>query len=492
MEDIDKVVVSDGLVSMVKLHFEAAFKARSVTGMPVAFQKRGFNVQGVVQAPHHECHAASSYYTSGMKDSLIISIDGIGNDTTQYVALGENGKLHSLSYVKKDGVYTRREDGIFRFRKFKKESIYSWGWFYGAITEAIGPWKICQDEGKTMGLAPYGDPNKVPKDEIKKHMYKISPAGFYHDGGQVHYHFGNANVYAEMVEKYGKENMAAAAQKILEEKVITYIKRWMKRTGQKNLCTAGGVFLNVKLNQRIVEECGLDNYWPFPMASDCGLSIGAALLEYHKTNPYKPERLSHLYYGSEYTDQQILEILKRNKISYAPYSVHYIAEALAENKIVAWFQGRMEGGPRALGGRSILMSPLRAENKDIINKYVKFREGFRPFCPSVTEEAHSKYFDGGNEFMIVACNVKTKDIPAVTHVDGTARPQIVTQKDNPKFHQLLSAFGDKTGHPVLLNTSFNVMGEPIIRTPEEAIRCFYGVGLDILVIGNYMIEKGRV
>jgi carbamoyltransferase len=491
MEDVDKIAISDGLTNIVRVHFEVAFKAKSSFGMPVPYQQKGYDVKAVIEIPHHDCHAASAYYTSGLKESLIITIDGIGSDVTQCVYIGSGGKIKPMAYVKTDGVYIRGKDGVFRVRKYKKESIYSWGWFYGSVTEALFA-KPCQDEGKTMGLAPFGDASKVPEREMKEHMYKVQPMGFYHNNGQVYYHFGAADEYTKMIAKYGRENVAASAQKILENKILTYIKRWMKRTGQKNLCTAGGVFLNVKLNQRIMEECGLDNYWPFPLASDSGLSIGAALLEYHKTNPYVPQRLSHLYYGSEYSDQEIEAILKRNKISYQPYSLHRVAEALAENKIVGWFQGKMEGGPRALGNRSILMSPLKAENKDIINKYVKFREGFRPFCPSVTEEAYDKYFyAGANEFMIIACKVRNGSIPAVTHVDKTARPQIVRHKDNPKFHELLTAFGEKTGHPVLLNTSLNVMGEPIIRSPEEAIRCFYGVGIDILVLGNYMIEKGR-
>jgi carbamoyltransferase len=199
--------------------------------------------------------------------------------------------------------------------------------------------------------------------------------------------------------------------------------------------------------------------------------------------------MEHLYFGTGYSNEEIENVLRRNKLSYRPYDVSYVARKLAQNKIVGWFQGRMEGGPRALGGRSILMSPLKAENKDIINSFVKFREGFRPFCPSVTEEAADKYFDGGGEFMITACNVKTQDIPAVTHVDGTARPQIVKQSANPKFHALIDAFGKESGHPVLLNTSMNIMGEPIVRTPEEAIRCFYGVGMDLLVLGDFVLEK---
>lgn len=489
-EDMDSIVMSSGAVGSVIPHVQAAFKAKSTEGIPVSMAEEGFQVDKIGQISHHECHAGSSYYTSGLDKALIISIDGIGEDTTIYVAEGIGKQIRPLYMVKQKAIYLRGKDGVFREHRFKRDKTYSLGWFYGMVTEALG-WRLACDEGKTMGLAPYGNPSVIPCREMLRPMYDYYPSGYYHNDGRVYYHFAGAYEYKKLAEKYGRENLAASAQMILEERVIRFIRKWLKRTGHENLCTAGGVFLNVKLNQKISEEIPLNSYWPFPLASDAGLPIGAALVEYHKkaTTPYVSKRISNIYWGSEYSNAQIEAVLKRNKLAYKPYDVEEIALKLASNKIVGWFQGRMEAGPRALGGRSILMSPLKAENKDIINNSVKFREGFRPFCPSVTAEAASRYFDGGGAYMITACKVLSKDIPAVTHVDGTARPQILRREDNPRYYDLLAKFGTITGHPVLLNTSLNIMGQPIIESPDDAIRCFYGNGLDLLVIGDFVLQK---
>ena len=490
IEDMDSIAISNGIVKSLVPHFQAAFKAQSTVGVPLCARDIGFEVEKITQIDHHEAHAGSAYYTSGFDKALIITIDGVGEDTSILVAEGIGKKIVPLYMVKKTGVYLRQKNGVFRAHTFREDRILSLGWFYGMVTEALG-WRICCDEGKTMGLAPYGDPNVVPYKDMISPMYRYTPTGYYHNDGKVYYHFEGAYSYRKLAETYGRENLAASAQKILEDKVLRMVGKWLKRTGHTNLCTAGGIFLNVKLNQKIAEKWPTLSYWPFPLASDCGVSLGVGLVEYHKkTNlEYKPERIKHIYFGSQYSNEQIKGILDRNKLKYRAYSVDEIAKALADNKIVAWFQGCMEAGPRALGGRSILMSPLKAENKDTINKFVKFREGFRPFCPSVIEEAADRYFDGGGEYMITACRVKTQDIPAVTHVDGTARPQRLKKEANPRFYELLEKFGEITGHPVLLNTSFNVMGEPIIRTPEEAMRCFYGVGIDFLVIGDFVLQK---
>jgi carbamoyltransferase len=418
-------------------------------------------------------------------------VDGIGEETTQSVFIGDGRNIKTIHMVNMDGEYTLQDDGIFSESLFPSKEVRSIGWFYGAVTEALG-WRMCCDEGKTMGLAPYGDPNVIPKTLITNEMFNFGRLGFYSTSGKCYYHFENSEYFEKLAEEYGDANLAASAQKVLEDYVIEIVKKWVGKTGIKTLCVSGGIFMNVKLNQRIATECGLEEFYPFPLCGDTGLSIGMALLDYWGTSKsveYQPKRLKHLYYGPEYTNEEIKGILDLAKLNYRAYDVKEVAKNLAENKIVGWFQGRMEGGPRALGNRSILMSPLRAENKDIINAYVKFRERFRPFCPSVIEEAKDRYFDGGGEFMITACNVKTKDIPAVTHIDGTARPQFVSKETNGKYHELIKQFGEITGHPVLLNTSLNVMGEPICRTPQDALRCFYSGGIDMLVLGDYMLEK---
>ena len=491
IEDLDTIAVSAGISGVIEEHFNVLLKNRSVPWLPVYMSGITHHADDISFVDHHLCHAASGYYTSGYSNALIVSLDGMGEATTHYVAIGEGRSIDPISVITDKDIVLRQADGAARARAFRNPQSFSLGWFYGMATEGLG-WRIACDEGKTMGLAPYGDPDVIPDADIRALMYKRYPEGYYHDAGRVHYHFAGSYGFKALADRYGRENLAASAQRKLEQKVIPFINKWLKRTGQRNLVTAGGVFQNVKLNQRIAEECDVDSYWPFPLSSDTGVSIGAALAESHRRmagEPYTPERVTNLYWGPEYSNQEIEALLVRNKLQYRAYDPDYVASQLAENRIVAWFRGRMEGGPRALGSRSILMSPLRAENKDIINAQVKFREGFRPFCPSVTSEAADRYFDGGGNFMIVACNVRGEAIPAVTHVDGTSRPQFVTRTDNPAFHDLLTRFGGLTGHPVLINTSLNVMGEPIIRTPDQAIRCFYGVGLDLLVIGDFMLEK---
>lgn len=488
--DIDAFVASNGMMGTVGALCRVLLKSSKELGIPISVRERTLDVDRLPLWDHHLSHAAGSYYTSGFSKALVVVLDGIGEETTQSVYLANGKDIKAIQVVTTAGVYTKKDDGTFKEELFPKKFFKSIGWFYGAVTEGLG-WRMCCDEGKTMGLAPYGDPKVIPEGLIREKMYEFGRVGFYSTDGRCYYHFENAEYFKKLADKYGRENLAASAQKILEDEALTIIKEWLEKTGEKNLCVSGGVFMNVKLNQRIAEECALEGFWPFPLCGDTGLSIGSALSEYWKrsTEEYKPERIKHLYYGPGYTDEEIKRVLDLAKLNYRAYDVKYVSQKLAENKIVGWFQGRMEGGPRALGGRSILMSPLRAENKGIINAQVKFREGFRPFCPSVTAEDAGRYFDGGGEFMITACKVKTQDIPAVTHVDGTARPQFVDKDVNPKYHELLSEFGKITGHPVLLNTSLNIMGEPICMTPLQAIRCFYSGGLDLLVLGEYMLEK---
>jgi len=359
-----------------------------------------------------------------------------------------------------------------------------------------------------MGLAPYGDP-KICKSVLDKYfpvfedekLVKESELGdsfFWSENGSTQFHFDEAKEVEKLIEKYGRENIAAEAQRKLEENVMNLVFGWVKKTGVKKVAFAGGVMLNVKLNQRIWNnrENLIEEQHIYPNPGDSGLAVGAALLEYYKHNKFNGFNLDNLYLGPEYTNEEIEKILKIRKLNYQfiDNPSKKAAELLAENKIVAWFQGRMESGPRALGNRSILMSPLKPENKDIINAKVKFREAFRPFCPSLLWEKRDDYLDDCRDefFMITSFNVKPEKwykIPAVVHVDGTVRPQMVKKEVNPLYWNLINEFGKITGEYIILNTSFNIKGEPIINNPREALRCFHDNGLDFLFLGNYLLMK---
>ena len=437
---------------------------------------------------HHLVHAASAYYTRKTNDKcLIFTIDGSGDNISTAIWIGEGNKIElQKSY-------------------FREASI---GWAYSVVTEGLH-WIHGDGEGKTMGLAPYGDPTKMG-DELDKffpvfkddELVRPSDLGkgwYWYESGSVQFHFDEAKEVETLIKKYGRETVAARGQKLLEETIINLVFGWVKKTGIKNVAFSGGVMLNVKLNQRIWNnrhEVGIVEQHVYPNPGDSGLAVGAALLEYYKHNPFTGFELNDLYGGPEYSNETIEAMLKVRKLKYhyAENPSKKAAEFLAENKIVAWFQGRMECGPRALGNRSILMSPLKPENKDIINKWVKFREGFRPFCPSLTYESREVYLkDCRDEFFMITSfdiqDAKRDAIPAVVHVDGTVRPQMVKKETNPRYWELINEFGKLTGESIVLNSSFNVMGEPIINHPKEAIKCFFDSGIDALFLGNYYLTK---
>lgn len=441
----------------------------------------------IVHVEHHLAHAASAYYTSGTREKqLIVTLDGAGDGYSSCIWRGKNGKIEPL---------------------LKLGTHASLGWFYSNVTEALGWWHG-DGEGKTMGLAPFGDYTRC-QGALDRFYPKFSngnlaePHDFgqaYHwnEGGALQWHYDEAYEIRALIEKYGREHIAAAAQRILEEQVMEFILPWLEREQVDRLSCAGGVFLNVKLNQRIWESGKVKMQHIFPNAGDGGLAAGAALYAYYQANPNAPiHRLEHLYFGPSYSDEEIEKILKARNLTYRR-SENPSAEAaqmLANGKIVAWFQGRMESGPRALGNRSILMSANDPKNKDIINARVKFREAFRPFCPSLLEEYREDYLcrSRPEEFMITSFDVRSEKrdkVPAVVHVDGTARPQTVRREVNPDYWELIKRFGDLTGEYLVLNTSFNIKGEPIINKPSEAIRCLYDSGIDALVLGSFVLEKG--
>jgi len=442
--------------------------------------------------PHHKAHAASAYYTSGNKKNktLIITSDGAGEDGFSLtVWVGENGKL---------------------INKKSYPTSNSYGFFYGVVTEALG-WWIGDGEGTTMGLAPYGDPAKVPDNVFDKILPRFEGGRFIAeiDFGVIdsflyqdtyHWHFSCVDIVKELIQIYGRENIAAKAQEILELEMVKFIRYWQDITGCDYCATAGGVFLNVKLNQKVINTDIFKDYYIYPDSGDAGISAGAALHSYLSPNPEKMislDRIRDVYWGAEYKDEEIKAILDERGLVYRKSDniAADIGRELADGKIVAWFQGRMECGPRALGGRSILFDARKAENKDVINSSVKFREPFRPFCPSMKAECAGKYLKNADRierYMITAYDIlpeKREDIAAVTHVDGTCRPQMVEKEIYPRFWNLLDEYEKLTGVGVLMNTSFNIKGSPIVCNPRDAIKCFYDTGIQVLALGSFVLKK---
>jgi carbamoyltransferase len=434
---------------------------------------------------HHLAHAASALLTNSdnnQNNAICITMDGVGDNVSNAVWKISNNYVHALA------IYN---------------STSSLGWLYGIVTESIG-WKQNQDEWKVMGMAPYGENLNVlekfhpifSNGQLSRGI-EYGNFGRWNDHGFNHYHNDIAYKIAKKVEAYGPENIACELQSISEEQSQNFILPWLEKERTRDLCCAGGFFLNVKMNQKIWERGKLDNHWIYPNSADAGLFIGSALMSYSFITKKKYTRkLETMYLGPEFSNKEIKQILDDRQINYEYHdNIEEVTSIeLANEKVVSWFQGRMESGPRALGNRSILMSPCNAKNKDIINRKIKYRESFRPFCPSIQAGYENKYLKKyrNAEYMIIsfdATEEAKKNIPAVVHIDGTTRPQIVYQKKNPRYYNLIEEFGKKTGTHALLNTSMNIKGEPIICNPREAIKCFYDTGIDSLVMGNYIVRK---
>jgi carbamoyltransferase len=457
--------------------------------MPPLYVKKQYLPRSarIVHIEHHLAHAASAYYSSGLsrdEKALIVTCDGAGDGCSICMWSGENGRI---SPIKKFGI-----NG-------------SLGWFYSNVTEALG-WIHGDGEGKTMGLAPYGDPDKCkgcldrfyPKyasgDLIEPHDF--GTACYWNECGSIEFHFDEAEEIYALIDRYGRENIAAEAQRVLEEQLVDLISVWLSKERTTILCAAGGVFLNVKLNQRLWYTGRIQKHWTYPNCGDSGLAFGSAMAAFFQESSTDIASLEHLYSGPSFSNDEIRTVLTHRGIhaDYVENVEEAVAELLAENKIVGWFQGRMESGPRALGNRSILMSAGCGRNKDLINAKVKYRESFRPFCPSLPIECAPQYLVNfrAEPFMITSFDAvldKRGSIPAVVHQDGTLRPQTVTRSSNERYWKLLRKFGELTGHPVLLNTSMNVMGEPIVCNPRDALKCFFDSGMDALALGNYLLTK---
>lgn len=435
-------------------------------------REKGFKGE-VIYIPHHLAHAASTYRASGFKEANIITIDGQGEDDAGFLGYGKNGEIK----------------GVFKIGHQK-----SLGWVYSEFTNLLG-FTSHSHEGKVMGLAGWGNETLDFSEyfSVSEFEYELKPLWYQ----KIYEKLGPKRKRKDEITMQHK-NIAKTVQKFTEDAGVTLAKKIYKETGIRNFCLAGGVSLNCDMNSVLAKLDFVDNIFIQPASNDSGLSLGAALECAYHLKQNSDFEMDHAYWGPEYSDNEIEEILKEAKLEYKKSEniEEEIARHLANGKIVAWCQGRTELGPRALGNRSILGNPSIKGMKDKINQEVKHREVWRPFAPSVLEEEAKNYFEDyiPNPFMLITLTVKEdkRDLMReAMHVDNTARIQSVSKKTNPKYHKLISEFKKLTGIPVLINTSFNDEGQPIVNTPKEAIKTFYSTGIDILALGNFILVKKK-
>ncbi len=462
---------------------------------------------------HHLSHAASAFFPSPFNQAVVITADGVGEWATTTVAIGNKNKL-----------------------EIKKEIHFphSLGLLYSAFTYYTG-FKVNSGEYKLMGLAPYGKPNYV--DQILKIIDIKEDGSFRLDQSYFSYATGLTMTNSKFNNLFGQKprdakkekltqfhmDIASSIQKITEDVMIKLAKTARQEYGLKNLCLAGGVALNCVANGKILEEKIFENIWVQPAAGDAGGALGAALALWHieQDNPRivnLNDDMSGSYLGPEYTQEEIENELHRIGAKFQFLSedeiINKTSNDLSKGDAIGWFQGRMEFGPRALGGRSILGDPRSPNMQKNLNLKVKYRESFRPFAPSILAEELGKWFNTNSKspymlmvskvkkekrismtdedeklFGIEKLNIKRSDVPAITHVDYSARIQTVHKNTNPKYYKLIKKFKEITGCPILVNTSFNVRGEPIVNTPEDAFNCFMGTEIDKLIIGNCYLDK---
>ena len=469
--------------------------------------------ENIFFSDHHLSHAASAFFPSPFEEAVILTADGVGEWATTTVAVGKNNNL-----------------------EIKKEILFphSLGLLYSAFTYYAG-FKVNSGEYKLMGLAPYGSPIYV--DKIKQIVDIKDDGTFRLDQKYFNYATGLTMTNDKFNELFGQKprnpkteqitqfhmDIASSVQKITEVIMIKLAKDIRNEYGIKNLCLAGGVALNCVANGKILKEKIFENIWIQPAAGDAGGSLGAALALWHieqgnKRIVSENDSMKGSYLGCEFDQQQIEKELNSLGANFQTFEYENLLDEtavfLANGKAIGWFQGRMEFGPRALGGRSILGDPRSNKMQKNLNLKVKYRESFRPFAPSVLKEDANTWFDINVDspymllvadinpnkkiemtseqeklFGIDKLNIKRSEIPAITHVDYSARIQTVTKNTNPRYYDLISKFKKKTGCPLIINTSFNVRGEPIVNTPTDAFNCFMGTELDYLVIGNCILDK---
>jgi len=429
---------------------------------------------------HHLAHAISAYAYSGFDDAAVLVLDGRGAWEATSLWHGRNGRLEHVWTIPWPN---------------------SLGLFYAKFTQYLG-FTPYSDEWKVMGLAPYGAPGIDlsefirPNENPYRVAAKILLAKDSAPLAALEARLGPARVPESELETHHK-NVAFAVQDMCEQAMMTLAKSALAQTGSRNLCLAGGVALNSKANGKIHSSGIADAVFVQPAASDDGVCLGAVLAPYLDNGGKLPvQRMRHAYLGNECSDPEIEKALQTYKIRAIRVTDPAVvaAEMLANGKILGWVQGRMEFGPRALGSRSILADPRDPEMTAKVNNAVKFREWWRPFAPSMLFEIADEYIESATDspFMILTAQVrpdKRSVIPAVTHADGSARPQTVERDVNPLYWRLIDEFGRRTGVPVIMNTSFNLRGEPIVSSPTDAIRTFFSSGMDALIIGHFVVEK---
>ena len=477
---------------------------------------RSFDSNKLMFGEHHFSHAASAFYASPFEEAVVLTLDGVGEWATTTVAIG---KGHELDIVK------------------EIHFPHSLGLLYSAFTYYTG-FRVNSGEYKVMGLAPYGEPKY--KDLILDKLIDLKEDGSFRlDQSYFNYATGLTMVNQKFSDLFGEPirkpdtdkltqfhmDIAASVQAVTEEVVLTMTRSLAKEYNIPNLCMAGGVALNCVANGKILRDKAFKDIWIQPASGDAGGALGGALAVWHKelNRPRKvnsSDAMKGSYLGPIYEQSTIEKELSDCGAKFDSIiedeMIEQTAQALADGKAVGWFQGRMEFGPRSLGGRSILGDPRSEQMQRILNLKVKYRESFRPFAPSVLREDMADWFelDYDSPYMLLVdyvkkdkriemtkeeeslfgidkLNIKRSSIPAVTHVDYSARIQTVHKRTNPKYHALITKFKEKTGCAVVVNTSFNVRGEPIICTPEDAFKCFMGAELDVLVVGNCFLRKEK-
>lgn len=439
---------------------------------------------------HHDAHAASAFYGSGFDKSMILTMDASGDGVSTQLSIGNGDKMEL-------------------FRRYSRPD--SLGIYYSLITQLCG-FRRDSDEYKLMGLAAYGNKNNFDFSRVlyfnngefhlnEDYMKPIAPGASQPTRQEMAFsnlltdQFGKKRLKREPIDQHYKD-IAASAQKQLEEVILGIVRYFHEQTGLRKICLAGGVALNCLANQKIMNLDFIDDVYVQPASSDAGISMGAAMYVSAKKGE-KPLPLLSALLGMEYSNDEIETALKEINIEYKKIEdpAKEAAKLVANNKVIGWFQNRMEFGPRALGARSILANPAMPDVKNIINNKIKHREDYRPFCPSVIEEESGHYFIGKLQsapFMNITFDVREEmqnKIPGVVHNDGTARIQTVNKHTNALYYDFLIELKKLTGHPVVVNTSFNNNNEPIVATPADAIATFYRTGLDALIIGCFLINK---